>query len=135
VSLFLFVDMDGVLRRLAAPKYKLEADLVVRFSAWVRELEAKYGTVELVVSSSWKDAFPLDEIRGHFPPELQRKLIGTTPTLNPPRDHQRYHEIRAWLRANDTNGSEWLAVDDQADLFLPGLSNLILVDPEVGFNL
>ena len=46
----------------------------------------------------------------------------------------RHLEILAYLRKHDLEDVDWIALDDQPDLFPPGLSNLIVCDPEKGFQ-
>lgn len=134
VALLVFLDIDGCLRRNSAPLYQLEPHLVENLERFVAELEKDGSQVEVVISSSWKDAFTLDEIRGHFPASLRPKIVGAIPTLTTVAAFPRYREIRAYLKANGLTGSEWLAVDDDPLGFPPNLKNLILVDPEEGFQ-
>lgn len=134
--MLVFCDFDGVLRRESAPKYQLEADLVANLAQFVADLESKGDIVEIVIASTWRTAFSLDELRSHFPIELRLKIVGTTPTLNLRQDieHPRYLEIRAYLKKHNREGVEWLAIDDQATLFPPGLDRLLVCDPEQGFQ-
>ncbi len=126
--LTVFLDIDGVLRRNSAPKYKLEAPLVTKLGHWIRVQEKE---VELVISSTWKDAFPLDEIRSMFPLALRVKIVGRTPTLTG-GDYPRFDEVKAY---NIKHGvEEWIAFDDQPDLFPPGLPNVVAIDGEIGFQ-
>ena len=129
--LILFLDIDGCLRRSSTPLYKLESHLVENLERFVAELE-KGGPVEIVITSTWKTAFSLDQIRSHFPHSLRLKIIGATPSF-PAADGSRYEEIRTYLRLNGLERKNWIAIDDDPFGFPPNLENLILVDPEVGF--
>ena len=131
VGVLLFLDIDGCLRRESAPSYKLERHLVENLERFVAELETD-GPVEIVITSTWKTAFSLDEIRSHFPPSLRLKIIGATPSF-PAADGSRYEEIRTYLRLNGMERKNWLAIDDDPFGFPPNPENLLLVDPEVGF--
>lgn len=133
MPLIVFLDIDGCLRRNSAPKYQLEPHLVENLELYVSELEKNGQLVELVISSSWKDAFTIDEIRSHFPPSLLLKIVGAIPTLGP--DNSRYREVLAYLKSNGREGERWVAIDDDPLGFPPNLKNLILCDPEEGFFL
>ena len=135
MSLLVFLDFDGVLRRESSPKYQLETDLVERFELWVREQEDTHGSVEIIISSSWKDAFTLDEIRRHFGSAyLWTRIKDVTPTLVGDRSFPRYDEIIEYLKSLDIVDTPWVAIDDQRDLYPPNLENLIVVNPVEGFS-
>lgn len=128
----LFLDIDGVLRRSSSPVFKLEPHLVKNLERFVSELE-KESNVEIVITSTWKTAFELNELRSRFPPLLRLKVIGVTPSF-PARDGARYEEIQAYLKANGLEEKKWLAIDDDPLGFPPKLQNLLLCDPEEGFQ-
>ncbi len=103
------------------------------FGEYVSELE-KTEPVNVVLTSTWKTAFSLDQIRSHFPPSLRLKIIGTTPFF-PPRDGSRQLEILTYLRLNGLERANWLAIDGDPFGFPANPENLILVDPDEGFTL
>lgn len=132
IPMTIFLDIDGVLRRHSFPKYRLEPELVANFESWVT---ARRMPVEIVISSSWKDAFSLDEIRAHFPETLRPMIVGATPAL-PGRIHddQRYREVLAYVSARSVE-EPWRIIDDQPSLFPRDVANLIVIDGEEGFQL
>jgi len=133
MALLCFLDFDGVLRRESAPRYRLERHLVERFEGWLRRQEAQHGSVEIVISSSWKDAFSLEELRGHFDSEyVARRIRAVTPTLTGDRAFPRYDEVLAYL--NDQLETPYVIIDDQPGLFPAGLEKTIWCDPEEGFR-
>jgi hypothetical protein len=129
----IFLDLDGVLRRDSAPLFQLERDLVSAFSYWVRELEED-GEVSIVISSTWRTAFSIEEVRSRFPAWLAEKIVGCTPSIQGEVEHSRHREILAWLKKHGAEAERWIAIDDTAELYPTGLKNLILCDPEVGFT-
>jgi hypothetical protein len=134
--MLIFLDFDGVLRRTTSPLYTLDADLVQRFKQWVLTVEEKRGSVEIVITSTWKDAFSLDTIRGMVGLPFALRIRGTTEGLNRCGEHQRYQEILAYLERTKSADVPWLAIDDQPEHFPPALRashNLLLCDPTVGF--
>ena len=134
--MIVFLDFDGVLRRESAPKYRLEPDLLRNFERFVSELEKDHGAIEIVITSTWRTAFSLGELRDHLGPKLEMKVVGTTPTLNITQDtqHPRHLEVRGYLMKHGLEDEEWIVIDDQGSLYPPGLDNLILCDPEHGFQ-
>ena len=76
--MILFLDFDGVLH----PEYDGQAtpaDVVFchlpRFEAVMRD----YPEVEIVISSMWREQFPLDALRARFSPDIAGRIIGATP--------------------------------------------------------
>lgn len=135
MGLLVFLDIDGVLRRESSPKYKLQADLVERFELWAREQEDRHGSIEILISSSWREAFSLEELRQKFNSAyLWLRITAVTPTLVGDRAFPRYDEIIEYLKSVDRLDEDWVATDDTADLYPPRLENLIICDPEEGFR-
>jgi hypothetical protein len=138
VALLLFLDIDGCLRRNSAPKYELEAHLVENLERYVAEMECPKGVekqeaVEIVITSTWKTAFSLDEIRSRFPPSLRLKIVGVTPSF-PARDGSRYAEILAYLKGSGLELANWIAIDDDPLGFPEDLESLFLCDSDEGFQ-
>lgn len=128
--LTVFLDIDGVLRRHSAKQYKLELPLVANLQRWIAKQTKE---VELVISSTWRYVYTLDQIRAMFPITLRFKIVGQTPTLINACEHQRYKEVIAY---NHKYGIEnWVAFDDQPDLFPSGISNVVAINGEEGFQL
>src|SRR5579864_8532656 len=65
-SVLIFLDFDGVLNRTQTPPCKLDADCLSSFERTIRELPY----AEIVISSAWRDAFSLREMRGLFSPDI-----------------------------------------------------------------
>jgi HAD domain in Swiss Army Knife RNA repair proteins len=132
VAIVLFLNIDGCLRRTSAPKYQLEGHLVENLERFVADLERK-EPVRIVITSTWKTAIGLDEIRSRFTPSLRIKIVGATPSF-PASDGSRHQEILTYLRLNGLERAKWIAIDDDPFGFPPNPENLILVDPEEGFT-
>lgn len=123
-----FLDFDGVLRRHSSPKYRFDEDCRRRFEAVLKRVPG----VAIVVTSSWRAGFSLDEIRGHF--SIAERIVGVTPSSRALEGHYRYREILAFLGRRGMSERAWVAIDDEADHFPDGERNLLLVDPEDGFD-
>jgi hypothetical protein len=128
-AMLLFLDFDGVLRRADSPKYRFDGDCLELFQQTVRALE----DIEIVVSSSWKDAFSMSEIKGHFAPDIAKRIIGVTPSLLRIEEYPRHREVLAFLRRQGWEQRRWLAIDDDPDNYGPG-ANVVLTEPTKGFD-
>ena len=98
--MILFLDFDGVLHpeydRQAAPADVAFCHLP-RFEAVMRD----HPEVEIVISSTWREQFPLDDLRARFSPDIAARIVGATPIT--PRIDGKYlparreGEILDWL--------------------------------------
>jgi hypothetical protein len=128
----IFLDFDGVLRRKRSPLYRLDSDCLSVFEKAVR----RCPDAQIVITSSWREAFSLSQIRGLFSADIAVRIIGVTP-IEPTdwrcEDHHRYREVMAFLKRNGHTSTEWIALDDDPSHY-PTLRNLIIVDAERGFD-
>ena len=133
----LFLDFDGVLH----PEHDGEptpADRVFchlpRFEAVMRD----FPEVEIVISSMWREQFPLDELRARFSRDIAARIIGATPVT--PRLDDKYMparregEILEWLAAAGRESAPWLAIDDAEWQFQQHRDRLIACTWYVGFD-
>lgn len=127
--MLLFLDIDGVLRRQDAPRYRFEKPLLDTFEEMVRSIDG----LEIVISSSWKDAFSLDSIRARFSVDIADRIVAFTPTIHEPIDYIRYHEIQLYLRENNINNTIWAVIDDDPAHF-PDIPNVFYTDPAMGIQ-
>ena len=122
----LFVDFDGVLHPASAPAG-------ARFSR-VDLLAAVWPTAgcDMVISSSWRNAFPLATLIRYFPPALRPSVIGATgePHRGP---FPRYEEIKTYLRRHRPL-ADWRALDDSWIEFPKQCPELIRCDPNHGLQ-
>lgn len=121
---FLFLDFDGVLH-LEADTFYDPFNQLVNFCAALRRGDPQQQ-VGIVISSAWRHTETLDELRAHFPPDIQQRILDVTPDLN---DYQgvptglRQREIEHWMQAHAPFG-HWLAIDDRAYYFDTKCPNL-----------
>lgn len=129
--MFIFLDIDGVLRPSTLPPAALDRACIGRFEEVVREFPAAC----IVVSSGWRLVVALESIRERFSPDVAERIVGETPYLEGTRRMNRYREVLTYLRAQP-EPAPWVAVDDDpwhhpeeaVDL------TLVLTDPESGFD-
>lgn len=129
VAVLIFLDFDGVLRRKHSPLYRFDADCVSYFERAVRSLLG----AEIVITSSWREAFSLDQMQGLFSPDIAARIVGVTPVDSRREGHYRYREVLAYLKRSGNAGCEWIALDDDPCLY-PHLWNVLLIDGERGFG-
>lgn len=114
---FLFLDFDGVLH-LDADTYVDPFNQLVSFCAALRRADPRQQ-IGIVISSAWRNMETLQELRSHFPPDIQRRILDVTPSFR--KYHRtmtgiRQREIEHWMRTHAPQG-HWLAIDDRANYF------------------
>jgi hypothetical protein len=127
----LFLDFDGVLHA--------DGDVgreFCRLPHLDKYLE-KMPDIEIVISSSWRDAHSLEELKEFFPLHLREKIIGVTPSH--PCGFEsggRQREIEEFLEAASLSheDSSWVALDDMEFIFDSNCRNLVLVNANSGFS-
>ena len=126
----LFLDFDGVLHPAGAGTVKFNC--LPLLEIFLRE--PAHTDLRVVISSTWRVAYSLAQLRRHFSVDLHSRLIGCTPELE--EHHTNYYrneEIEAWLEDNATD--VWLALDDDVDGFPPrNLARLVLTDARIGLT-
>lgn len=142
--MILFLDFDGVLHP-ERPGHKASDERLFchlpLLEAWLCERPG----VDIVISSSWREAHPLDEMRGLFSEDVHDRIVGTTPILKrdaweqydgepPPTRFERELEVVRWLKESGEPWRPWAALDDQASLYRPLSKNLVLCDGRVGLT-
>ena len=132
----LFLDFDGVVSARNGPRFGRLPTL----EAWLR----RRITVDVVVASSWREQFSLEELRDFFAEDLRARVIGATPLIKPdswrqaeaerpPPQPIRHAEVLRWLSQSPWPGRSWAALDDQAELYKRG-APVVICDPRVGLT-
>jgi len=125
--MFVFLDFDGVLRRLTSPPSAFDSDCLEHFEGAVRQCDE----VEIVISSTWRLGMSVEEIRRRFSADMAARIVSITPYFLDYEAHVRYREIGAYLRRNGQG--PWVAIDDDAEQY-PASAPILLVDPAKGFD-
>lgn len=139
--MILALDFDGVLH----PRLPQHEPLFCRMNLLEDWLRA-HAEVDVLISSSWREFHPFDEMREYFSEDLRARVVGATPIARQlfkdsrlPEDahraiYERQFEIEAWCRSRDLPDDSWLALDDDDRLFEPSCSQLVLCDAKVGLR-
>lgn len=117
----LFVDFDGTLH--VGHSYIGEDDEItldtgrplLEFAPFLVELLEPYPTVEIVLTTSWVRRLPVERVIEYLPPELRRRVVGTTRDIKPRFSYvldgtERTDVIRSY--AYGKRLKHWLAIDD-----------------------
>lgn len=135
--MILFLDFDGVLH----PQYEGEPTPVDRVFCHLPRFEAiirDFPSVEIVISSTWRYQFTLDQIRARFSSDIAARIIDMTPqTENIDSQYfpaRREGEILGWLLAAGREYVPWVALDDAAWQFQQHRDRLIACTWYVGLD-
>lgn len=128
----LFLDIDGVMHGVDAND---DEQMVRRplLEQWLR----KRPSVDVVISSSWRNSHTLSQLREFFSPDLQERIIDVTDvywrriyeqTGEVPltSTHERDREVVRWLEVHRASGRRWAALDDRRGNFAPGRINVVV---------
>lgn len=117
-----FLDFDGVLHPFfplpdLSDEENAHFSSLPRFEAIVRQCP----NLMLVISSSWRNKYSLEELRRFFSPDIAQRIIGATPAIGSGSgDGARQVEVEAWLEQRGLAGQRWIGIDDYATLYSPG---------------
>lgn len=134
--MIVFLDFDGVLH----PDPCAEPARLFEHGPRLAQALRSFPAVALVLSTSWRQKRPYDQLLQMLPPLLQQRTIGLTPTfgdftpatgLTP---YRRQAECAHWLEHNRLHPEHWLALDDRPGEFTPYCENLIACHPRSGFD-
>jgi len=127
--MYVFLDFDGVLRRLSSEPSRFETDLVDNFESAIRP----FPEVKIVISSAWRLIMSLGDLHMLFSPELAQRIEGATPETLALTAHSRYNEVRTYLKTAKAIQAPWLAIDDDPAHY-PTDAPLLITDPYQGFD-
>lgn len=122
----LMLDFDGVLHPGQGSKVR-------EFYYADRLAETLDGSdCSIVISSTWREHFPVTRLRALLPQDLARRVVDV---LGPDHlgPHVRYKNILTWVR-NQNASIDWRALDDSAVDFPLGCPQLILCNGSIGLD-
>ena len=128
-SIMLFLDFDGVLRRLSSDPSKFDSDCLENFESALRPLPY----VKVVISSTWRLAMSLKELAQFFSDDVAARIVGVTPEIYGQATNARYEEILMYLKRHNIETNPWVAIDDDPSHF-PQSAPVLITDPNKGFD-
>lgn len=115
-SFVVFLDFDGVL-------HPGQSGTLCYMPALER-LVQRFADVDFVVSSTWRVNAGRDYLLDLFPDSVRDRVRGVTPVCG--GQHARHAEVINYVSAHGIR--QWLAIDDEEQLFPPSCPYLFLVD-------
>ena len=134
----LFLDFDGVTH----PEPSHDSGVFSQMPL-IEQVLLQFPRVGIVISSSWREQYRLDQLREFFRPELHDRVLGVTPDIAQPdgswtpgqvQRYERQWECENWLRRHQPRDVPWVAIDDRAHWFEPECRHLLLTDRRLGFQ-
>lgn len=132
----LFLDFDGVLHPDPCP----EAGRLFEHAPRLVHALAPFPEVCIVLSTAWRQLYPLGRLMGLLPAELGRRVVGRTPNFGDfaarPAlvPYRRHAECEHWLVSQQHEHLPWVAIDDREHWFEPYCEALVRCHPAVGFD-
>ncbi|WP_318834192.1 HAD domain-containing protein [Burkholderia cepacia] len=117
----LFVDFDGTLHIGNAyidEDEEITLDTgrpLLEFAPILTELLEPYPNVEIVLTTSWVRRLPEERVIEYLPPELRRRVVGTTRDIKPRLSYVQDGTERTYVISSYAYGKRlrhWLAIDD-----------------------
>ena len=137
--MIIFLDFDGVMHPFfPMPELLDEENQYFSRNEQLWKILRALPTACVVFSTSWRDSHDFDSMLDFVTrdggEDLVHRFIGLTPNLEAEGHYGRRElEIKRWLTTNAHTGA-WLAIDDMAELFAGGHSNLYWVDGDCGLT-
>lgn len=134
----LFLDFDGVTHGEPCMEHNYMSNLHL-----IESVLREFPNLQIVISSTWRDHYTLDELKDMFCHDIKERIIGVTPSIKNPSptwlpgsapDHERQWEIETWMKANRPWGTPWLAIDDRPYWFQETCKDLLITNSKFGFH-
>ncbi len=129
----LFIDIDGVFHAVDSRDFEYRGDSLVvvdhpdlfQWAPLLWEI-IEHCPVNLVVHSSWRRLYPLEELIARFPATMQPRIVGVT------EGRERHQSILNYVCMN--NVDRFAVLDDSPEAFPEGWPKLIVCDSQRGIN-
>lgn len=131
-SAVIFLDFDGVLHPTDYLRFDLvNGELVLAEDTRCCWSEILWGLImqydcRVVIHSSWRESYSLDDLRGLLPSELAKRVVAVT------IDGNRYESILDYVE--NAKVMNYIILDDSADEFPIGCDELLLCDGSTGLS-
>lgn len=127
MSILLFLDFDGVTHPLTGEPFS-------RICIEHIERAIEGFSVGIVISSTWRENYHLDEIRRLLGSQLGNLVIGKTPVIDDPfLKHVRYYEVLQFMAETNLGSQGWVGLDDTRG-FYPADAPVIWCDSRTGMT-
>ena len=128
-QILLFLDFDGVTHPMMTKAFNPEN------MKFLESIVNEHPEIRIVISSSWREEFSLNEIKEMLGATVGSRVIGITPVIYD-SDIQaiRYREVIEYLKITDNEDTKWIAIDDTPMLYKGADASVIYTDPNYGFT-
>jgi hypothetical protein len=126
---YVFLDFDGVMRRLSSTPFEFDADCRERFENVLRE----HPHARVVIASIWRLGLSLDALRKMFSPDIAPRVVGVTPEASSLIKHYRLREVLGYLKRHGAADAPWVIIDDNRAQYPDGVK-VIPTEPQRGFD-
>lgn len=126
---YVFLDFDGVMRRLSSKPFKFDADCREQFENVLRE----HPHARVVIASIWRLGLSLDSLRKMFSPDIGPRIVGVTPEAPGLVKHYRLREVLGYLKRHGASDAPWVIIDDNRAQYPEGVK-VIPTEPQKGFD-
>jgi HAD domain in Swiss Army Knife RNA repair proteins len=127
--IYVFLDFDGVMRRLSSQPFKFDADCRERFENVLRD----HPHARVVIASVWRLGLSLDALRKMFSPDIAPRVVGVTPEAPGFIKHYRLREVLGYLKRHGAADAQWVIIDDNRAQYPEGVK-VIPTEPQKGFD-
>lgn len=121
--MILFLDFDGVLHPFPTPVDPTQ--LFINLGR-LEQVFRDYPHTRIVISSTWREKHSFAELTALFSPDIRNRIIDVLPVIEihslADMEAIRFREISKYLNGREDN---WIALDDDPDLFPKDCANLI----------
>jgi hypothetical protein len=124
---YLFLDFDGVLH----PSLCNDNDRFSKVNLLSQLLTS--SPCQIIISSSWRFQFTLDQLKTMFPVSISNLVIDVTGEAITGQ-YARYFEIKQWLESKQKPFADWMTIDDAINEFPPDCPNLIATKSSQGIT-
>ena len=90
------------------------------------------ATTQIVITSTWRIAFTIGELKANFSKDIRQRILGVTPEIEDGRKWPRSREIQAFLDSRKLE-APWVAIDNEPALFHSD-TPLVVTDSQLGFD-
>ena len=112
MKILLFLDFDGVVHRRTGNVFDLEC------LSHIERVLNDFPTVKVIVASSWREHYSLDQLKQLLGKTIADKVIDETPLITGTYDqHVRYLEALKYLTDSGQQNVPWVALDDTPELY------------------
>lgn len=136
-TMLLFLDFDGVLH----PQYSgtsTPEDIVFCHLPSFENIMRDFPDVEIVLSTTWRHQFSVENLRSRFSHDIQPRIVGVTPLVQCEEGQyvhgQREQEILQWLLEANRSDEDWVALDDTNWQFPIHRDKVIACVSYIGFD-